>query len=93
MDNINKFAKGQGYAVATFQSKTNKQTPLTVQKIWLWCAKGRTYTSTSRTRFSGSCMIEYPFKATLTRILIGQGLEVKDPAYNYAVAINLIALL
>ena len=26
IDNINKFAKGQGYAVATFRSKTDKQT-------------------------------------------------------------------
>jgi hypothetical protein len=38
-------------------------------------------------------MTEYPFKATLTRIPIGWGLEVKDLAYNYAAAINLIALL
>jgi hypothetical protein len=66
---------------------------LTMRKIWLWCAKGRTYTNTSRTRFTGSCIIECPFKATLTRTLIGWGLEVKDPTYNYAAAINLIALL
>ena len=43
-------------------------------------------------RFTGSYIIEYPFKAILMRILISWGLEVKDPAYNYAAAINLIAL-
>ena len=73
IDNINKFAKGQGYAVATFRSKTDKQTPPTVRKIWLQCAKGRTYTSTSRMCFPGSRMTECPFKATLTRIPIGWG--------------------
>jgi hypothetical protein len=35
IDDINKFAKGQGYAVATFRTKTDKQTPPTVRKIWL----------------------------------------------------------
>jgi len=92
IDDINEFAKGQGYTVATFRSKTDKQTLPTVRKIWLRCAKGRTYTDTSRTRFTGSRMTECPFKATLTRILIGWGLEVKDPAYNYAAAVNPIAL-
>ena len=92
IDDINEFAKGQGYAVATFRSKTDKQTLPIVRKIWLRCAKGRTYTDTSRTRSTGSRMTECPFKATLTRTLIGWGLEVKDPAYNYAAAINLIAL-
>ena len=43
-------------------------------------------------RFTGSRIIECPFKAILTRILIGWGLEVKDPAYNYAAAVNPIAL-
>ena len=93
IDDINEFAKGQGYAVATFRSKTDKQTLLTVRKIWLRCAKGCTYTNTSRTRFTGSRMTEYPIKATLTHTLIGWGLEVKDPAYNYAAAVNPIALL
>ena len=63
-----------------------------MRKIWLWCAKGRTYTDTSKTRFTSSRITECPFKATLTRIPVGQGLEVKDPTYNYAAAINLIAL-
>ena len=63
-----------------------------MRKIWLRCAKGRTYTDTSRTRFTSSCITECPFKATLTRILVGWGLEVKDPTYNHAVAVNLIAL-
>ena len=34
-DNINKFTKGQGYAVLKFRSKTDKQILLTVRKIWL----------------------------------------------------------
>ena len=63
-----------------------------MQKIWLWCTKGHTYTNTSRTRLAGSRMTECPFEATLTRIPIGWGLEVKDPAYNHVVVINLIAL-
>ena len=91
IDDINEFTKGQGYAVATFRSKTDKQTPPTVRKIWLRCTKGRTYTSTSRTRFSSSRMTECPFEATLTRIPIGWGLKVKDPTYNHAV-VNPIAL-
>ena len=70
INNINKFTKGQGYTVATFQSKTDKQILPTMRKIWLGCAKGRTYTDASRTRFAGSHIIECPFKATLTRILI-----------------------
>ena len=37
-------------------------------------------------------MTKYPFKATLTRTPIGWGLEVKDPTYNYAIAVNIIAL-
>jgi hypothetical protein len=37
-------------------------------------------------------MTECPFKATLTHTPVGWGLEVKDPAYNYAAAINPIAL-
>ena len=64
-----------------------------MRKIWLQYAKGRTYTNTSRTRLTGSRITEYPFKATLTRTPIGWGLEVKDPAYNYAAAVDLITLL
>ena len=37
-------------------------------------------------------MTECSFKATLTRTLIGWGLEVKDPAYNHTAAIDPIAL-
>ena len=92
INDINEFAKGQGYTVATFRSKTDKQTPPTVRKIWLWCAKGRTHTNASKTRFTGSRMTECPFEAILTRTPIGWGLEVKDPAYNYAAAVDLIAL-
>ena len=33
INDINEFAKGQGYAVIKFQSKTNKQIPPTTQKI------------------------------------------------------------
>ena len=33
LNNINEFAKGQGYAVSKFRSKTDKQTPPTVRKI------------------------------------------------------------
>ncbi len=35
LNNINKFAKGQGYIVSKFRLKTNKQTPPTLRKIWL----------------------------------------------------------
>ena len=63
-----------------------------MQKIWLWCAKGRAYTDTSKVHFTGSRMTECPFKATLIYTLIGWGLEVKDPAYNYKVAVDLIVL-
>ena len=63
-----------------------------MRKIWLRYAKGRTYTNASRTRFTSSYIIGCPFKAILTRILISWGLEVKDPAYNYVVAVNLITL-
>ena len=40
LNNINKFIKGQGYAVSKFRSKTDKQSPPTVRKMWLRCAKG-----------------------------------------------------
>ena len=55
-------------------------------------AKGRAYTDTSRARSTSSRITECPFKATLTRTLIGWGLEVKDPTYNYEAAVNPIAL-
>ena len=34
LNNINKFAKGQGYAVLKFRLKTDKQLLLTVRKMW-----------------------------------------------------------
>ena len=92
IDDINKFAKGQGYAVATFRTKTDKQTPPTVRKIWLRCAKGRAYTNTSRERLTSSRMTECPFEATLTRTPIRWGLEVKDPNHNHPAAVDPIAL-
>ena len=92
IDDINEFAKGQGYAVTKFRSKTDKQIPPTMRKIWLRCAKSRAYINTSRTRFISSRMTEYPFKATLTRIPIRWSLEVKDPNYNYAAAVHPTAL-
>ena len=92
INDINKFVKGQGYVVATFRTKTDKQTPPTVRKIWLQCAKGHAYTNTSRERLTSSHMTECPFKATLTRTLIRWGLEVKDPNYNHPATVNLIAL-
>ena len=33
IDDINKFEKGQGYAVTKFQSKADKQIPLVMQRI------------------------------------------------------------
>ena len=42
---------------------------------------------------AGSYITECLFKATLIRTLIGWGLEVKDHAYNYIAAVNLITLL
>jgi len=35
LNNINKFAKGQGYVVLKFRLKTDKQLPPTVYKMWL----------------------------------------------------------
>ena len=92
IDDINEFAKGQGYAVTKFRSKTDKQIPPTTRKIWLGCAKSRAYIDTSRTRFTSSRMTECPFEAVLTRTPIGWSLEVKDPNYNHAAAVHLTAL-
>ena len=83
LDDINEFAKGQGYAVSKFRSKTDKQTPPTVRKMWLQCAKGRSYKRTSRERLTASRMTDCPFALTITRIVIGWQVEVQDPTYNY----------
>jgi len=63
-----------------------------MQKIWLGCAKGRTYINASRMRFTSSRITECPFKAILTRTPIRWSLEVKNPDYNYIAAIHLTAL-
>jgi len=76
LNNINEFAKGQGYAVSKFRSKTDKQTLPTMRKIWLQCAKGRSYKKTSRERLTGSRMTDCPFALTITRIVIGWQVEV-----------------
>jgi len=83
LDDINEFAKGQGYAVSKFRSKTDKQTPPTVRKIWLQCAKGRSYKRTSRERLTGSRMTDCPFALTITRTAIGWQVEVQDPTHNH----------
>jgi len=41
LDNIHEFVKGQGYAVSTFRSKTDKQSPPTVRKMWRARAQAR----------------------------------------------------
>ena len=83
LDDIHEFAKGQGYRVLTFRSKTDKQTPPTVRKLWLQCAKGRDYTKASRTRHAGSRMTGCPFELTLTRTIIGWQVEVQNPDHNH----------
>ena len=54
LNDINKFAKGQGYAVSKFHLKTDKQSPLTVRKIWLRCAKGNSFKRTAWKRLTDS---------------------------------------
>ena len=76
LNNINKFAKGQGYAVLKFRSKTDKQILPIVRKIWLQCAKGDAYKRTSRKRLTGSCMMNCPFRLTITHIAIRWQVEV-----------------
>src|SRR6266567_6836839 len=67
LNDINEFAKGQGYTVSKFRSKTDKQTPPTVRKMWLQCAKGKSYKRTSRERLTASRMTDCPFALTITR--------------------------
>ena len=83
LDNIHEFVKGQGYAVLVFRSKTDKQVPLTVHKMWLWCAKGNNYTKTARKRLTSSRITSCPFTLILTRIVIRWQVEVQDPTHNY----------
>ena len=83
LNNINKFAKGQGYAVSKFRSKTDKQSPPTVRKMWLQCAKGNSFKRTAQKRLTGSYMTECPFKLTLTHTAIGWQVEVLEPNYNH----------
>jgi len=83
LDDIHKFTKEQDYGVSTFRSKTDKQVPLTVRKLWLKCAKGRDYTKGSKMRHTGSHMTGCPFELSLTHIGIGWQLEVQNPDHNY----------
>jgi hypothetical protein len=83
LDDIHKFVKGQGYAMPTFCSKTDKQSPPTVRKMWLRCAKGNSYKMTARKRLTGSRMTDCPFELTLTRTAIGWQVEVQEPTHNH----------
>jgi hypothetical protein len=83
LDDIHEFVKGQGYAVSVFRSKTDKQVPPTVRKMWLRCAKGNDYTKTARKRLTSSRMTSCPFTLTLTRTVIGWRVEVQDPTHNH----------
>jgi hypothetical protein len=76
IDDINEFAKGQGYGVSIYRSKTDKQIPPVVRKVWLRCAKGRSYKPTSRDRLTSSRMTRYEFNATITRTELGWALEI-----------------
>ena len=92
LDDINKFAKGQGYTVSRFRLKTDKQTPPTVRKIWLQCTKGRSYKRTARERLTSSHITNCPFALTITCTAIGWQVEVQDPTYNYRAFAHPIAL-
>ena len=92
LDDINEFAKGQGYAVSKFRSKTDKQTPPTVRKMWLRCVKGDSYKRTARKRLTGSRMTDCPFELTLTRIAIGWQVEVQEPTHNHEAFAHAAAL-
>ena len=93
LNNINEFAKGQGYAVSKFRLKTNKQTLPTIHKIWLQCAKGRSYKKAFRERLTGSYITNCPFTLTITYTAIGWQVEVQDFTYNYGVFAHPLALL
>ena len=83
LDDIHEFVKGQGYTMSTFRSKTDKQSPPTVRKMWLRCAKGKSYKMTARKRLTGSRMTGCPFELTLTRTAIGWQVEVQEPTHNH----------
>ena len=76
LDDIHEFVKGQGYAVSTFCSKTDKQSPPTVRKMWFRYTKGDSYKRTARKRLTGSYITDCPFDLTLTRTAIGWQVEV-----------------
>jgi hypothetical protein len=52
LDDINEFAKGQGYTVSKFRSKTDKQSPPTVRKMRPRCAKGNSFKKIARKRLT-----------------------------------------
>ena len=89
---INEFAKGQGYSVSIYRSKTDKQTPPAVRKVWLRCAKGRSYKPTARDRLTSSHMTGYEFNATITRTKLGWALEIQDPSHNHPAFLTPTAL-
>ena len=93
LNDINEFTKGQGYAVSKFRLKTNKQSPPTVCKIWLRCAKGNSFKRTAWNRLTGSHMTGYPFELTLTHTAIRQQVEVQEPNHNHEAFIHAAALL
>ena len=75
-NDINKFAKGQGYVVSKFRLKTNKQSLPTVCKMWFQYTKGNNFKRTAWKRLTGSYITECPFKLTLTYTAIGWQVEV-----------------
>ena len=56
---------------------------LTVRKMWLQCAKGKSYKRTSEKRLIGSRITDCLFALTIIYIAIGQQVKVQDPTYNY----------
>ena len=92
LDDIHEFVKGQGYAVLTFRSKTDKQSPPTVRKMWFRCAKGDSHKRTARKRLTGSRMTDCPFELALTRTVIGWQVEVQEPTYNHEAFVHAAAL-
>ena len=69
--------------MSIYRLKTDKQIPPAVRKVWLCCAKGRSYKPTSRDRLTSSCMTGCEFNATITRTELGQALEIQDPSHNH----------
>ena len=93
LNNINKFIKGQGYAVSKFRLKINKQTPPTVCKIWLQYTKGRSYKKTFKKHLTRSCITNCLFVLTIIYTAIGWQVEVQDFTYNYKACMHSTALL